>query len=324
MKKISFLFFISLSFFTVLGQGNTWAPIGAQWYYSHNGFGGTGFYLVESTKDTLITVDGTTRLCSVLEVTETWWNSFNGSTYTNKKENQYMYSDDDKVYIYKMNRFFTLYDFSAQVGDEWEIPYGHEFLLEAGVDCEEVVSLTTGMAEVSFAGDTLINGLTLRYFKLKRKDFQPCETGYCWELPDESPIIEKIGPIRGYMLPNPSCILDFYAGGQLRCYSENSFTFETGVALTCDYLVSTNENTENQLFQIFPNPTSDAIRIVCDANSVYSLSITNVLGQVFIPKTTVQNGQMVPVSTLPQGMYIISVTDNQNHVTSQKLQIVKP
>lgn len=323
MKRSILLFSISLTFLTTLGQENTWAPIGAKWYYSYNHFAATGFYSVESTKDTLITVGENTQLCSVLEITQTYMILPYTAVYEIKQENQYMYADADKVYIYKMGKFYTLYDFSAKVGDSWEIPYGHEFILEM-TSCEEV-PITTGKTEVSYAGDTLINGLTLRYFKLKQEDdgHNPCETNYCWALPNDTPIIEKIGPVGYYMLPNPTCVVDVFAGGPLRCYSEDGFVFETDISPACDYIVGVNENNENHLIRIIPNPATDAIRINCNDNMSYRFSIVNVLGQVFMQKEHVQNGQKIAIHTLPEGMYVVTLTDGQNNSTSKKLQIIK-
>jgi len=109
MKKIFFLlcFLFSLNCFAQ----QEWAPVGTIWHYQF--FNETCLYPYEyitykSVKDTLIN----SQPCRIIEGT---FYGLSENTIDFGKE--IMYGDSVNVYIYTNNKFYKIYDFSAQPGD---------------------------------------------------------------------------------------------------------------------------------------------------------------------------------------------------------------
>lgn len=219
-----------------------------------------------------------------------------------------MYSDTDKVYIYKMDRFFTLYDFSAQEGDEWEIPYGHEHFLYEGDD-------GTSFVQVASVGEIEIQSERLRYFTLEQRLGDP----FCWGF-NTTLIVEKIGPVDDYMLPNPTCVFDLYAGGPLRCYLLNGEVIykNPNYSHECNYVTNILETKENA-FHIAPNPAQNTVTIHCVNDKLFNIVIVNLFGQTVFEKKNIQNTERIHLDNLESGLYFILLTDNKKHKTIQKL-----
>jgi hypothetical protein len=74
-------------------------------------------------------------------------------------------------------------------------------------------------------------------------------------------------------------------------------------------------------FSIFPNPANDKlfVKMNDETNSVYYITISNVLGKsiLMLPEPQVQNG--IDISKFSSGNYILTLTDSKN-----KRRISKP
>ena len=64
-------------------------------------------------------------------------------------------------------------------------------------------------------------------------------------------------------------------------------------------------------FTVYPNPTNDVLTIHHSAFRIHhsAFRITNLMGQTIISGNITNETQQIDVSTLPQGMYFISVGD---------------
>ena len=78
-------------------------------------------------------------------------------------------------------------------------------------------------------------------------------------------------------------------------------------------------NTENN-FSIYPNPTSDFIKINTATNNSYSAKIFDLQGR-FIDGYT-NSPQVIAVANLPRGMYFIQIIEKQSNKTSTQKFIV--
>lgn len=79
----------------------------------------------------------------------------------------------------------------------------------------------------------------------------------------------------------------------------------------CDLLVSTINIPVSQLFEIYPNPTSQTIFIQCNSLfKINSVSIFNILGQKEIQINKSLN--QIDISALENGIYIIEIEFNKN------------
>jgi len=292
MKKI----FLSLIIIPILagqvawGQ-NEWAPTGATWWYSFNHFGIIGYVKIEYVNDTIIN----SQLCKILEKKRFVYNYVDEKYDTTYIGKEYTWADSNKVYIYKHNQFYTLYDFSAQPSDWWVIPETFS------TGCDSI-----GKIKVDSIGTIIINGHSLRVF-------------YCsiynnshWSLGHK--VIEKIGPIPFYLLPEltENCnAVDLFEGGPLRCYQDDNWgIYSTNISPTCDYIVNIDDYSFHKLmFSIAPNPVVNFLTIQTNIKEQFLISLSNVFGQFIIEnkKVTAQKETILDFTDLLPGVYILRI-----------------
>lgn len=294
MKKFIFLTILLIMFDPGTAKAQNWAPDGAEWYYEYVHFWYMGYIQIDVVGDTVI--HDTT--CRILEKRSVIRNLEFDTTYYRYIGQEYMFSDDDRVYVYANNRFYILYDFTSLPGDTLIIPQNDD-LLEW---CD-----TIGRIVVTDTGSIELNGQLLRKLIV-----QPLE-GTHWAIYGE--IIEKIGPVDSYMLPEPdwACVVDLYEGGRLRCYSDPDFgLYSTGISTECDYLVSVPEE-EETIFTIYPNPCSEVLNVLLpDDKLIYTLSIYSPDGKKVMERSLKTDQNQIEVSHIKPGLYILIITDNRN------------
>ena len=289
---------------SVCSNAQIWAPSNARWYYSYSNFEIVGYVNIVNTADTLI-YDNTNdkfRNCQILNKIFYSYNGITSAMDTTNLGSVYTCSNDDTVFIFKHNRFYVLYDFSAQPGDSWIVPESYNIGF-----CDSV-----GVVNVVSVGDTIINSESLRYIVV--------EPEYQTHWVMFGKIIEKIGPL-WYMLPEQNCWLDFMEGGPLRCYQDNTFQFESGIAPYCDYLVGINE-TEKQYLNIFPNPATNFLTIECPTQELYNLEITNMYGKTLRKHLSFGNGAVINLTGFEPGLYILSLRNTTSNTLINKLLII--
>ncbi len=287
-------------------QAQIWSPNGAQWQYSYNMWWVTGYIDIIYSGDTLIydSIFYNQHVnCQILKKTKYEYNGYNGELDTVALGAEYTYSNSDTVFLYRHNKFYILYDFSAISGESWEIPETYDS------DCDSI-----GRIKVISNGDTIINSEELRYI-----DVEP-DSASEWSI--QGQIIEKIGPVQSYMLPEQYCIPDVYEGGPLRCYQDDSFQYMTGIAPYCDYIVNLEELINDQL-KIYPNPAISSIVIECPIFKSYNLRLISILGNSVSNYNGIRNGMIINIEGLLPGIYILYLTDNHSNIKIKKLFIKK-
>ena len=123
------------------------------------------------------------------------------------------------------------------------------------------------------------------------------------------------------MFPYDNCdgALDGNEGGPFRCYQDNAFaTYKPHYTKICDYIVGVEENILNTSIQIVPNPAVSQIKIMGNLTPQAKFMIVYASGKNW---TVNQNNNMIDISTLPSGIYILSILQN-NGVSRHKF-IVK-
>lgn len=294
MKKFIFLGGVLIAIF--LGpalRAQIWAPAGAQWYYDASHPMQSGYVHVEYIKDTLILDDeagGLERQCAVLRKTRYYSNN---GVQQKQLGNEYTYATDNAVYVYKRNAFYTLYNFAADIGDTWELPYNY---YTGNDDC------LLGQVMLTSKGDTLIDGEQLRYIRLARQDTYP------WAI--EGLVIEKIGPVQAYMLPEQNCVADLFEGSMLRCYADNKMSFSTGVASECDYL-SVDDTQEEVAIQLYPNPCHNNLQLQLPGNMTYSCRIYDISGRELMHLPQLTQNANIDVHSLQAGTYFLKLCNTQ-------------
>ena len=201
---------------------------------------------------------------------------------------EYVYERDGKLYWWNktLGMFTVLYDYEAEVGDEWEIKVGTESLT-MHVDAVETVEYedkTYRMLHVSDADD---------YFS--------------------GDIVCGIGHLTSFF---PERLMDNGDGVRvegLRCYwVEDELVFKYG-AEDCDAIYDelhgVEEDVENQ-FNVYPNPTNGVLFVETHGRTALptlTYRISNLMGQIVLTGNITAENQQIDVSVLPEGMYFITV-----------------
>ena len=288
MKKL--LLVICLCGMCSIGvQSQTWAPMGAVWYYSYTNFWIDGYIKIEAGKDTTI-MD---KQCRELVKTLFSYDHVNIVYDTVIMGKEYTYSDNDKVYILRNNQFYTLYDFSAKPGDSWVIPHTFD------IECD-----TIGEVIVTDTSSVVVNGTRLRSLTL-----QAAENSH-WMLGSQA--YESIGSIDSYMLPELTMlcnILDVFEGGPLRCYEDNTLGyFSTNIASSCDYIAGISKKKKENTFQLLPNPGTNTLYIQTTLKDA-KLEMYDANGRLVVQQN-INETTSVNTSALNPSMYFYRVMQN--------------
>lgn len=79
----------------------------------------------------------------------------------------------------------------------------------------------------------------------------------------------------------------------------------------------------SNLLSFFPNPAKNNITVVNDNSSALHATVINALGQN-VRSFTIENGKKnVDVSDLPEGLYYLSISENNKVISTKKLVIAK-
>lgn len=298
MKKI--LLIILPFYFFSEGIAQDFAPVGAEWYYSEDEVfapqGYESFLHVIALKDTLIQ----DKLCSQLNCDWLCWNP--GGI-------QYVYSNSDSVYLFDatLNEFKLIYAFHAVAGDSIIIPVK---------DWDGVID--TVVLSIDSTSTITINNIDLiqQFVTYFVYDSFPGEMNTYYY---QSEIIETIGD--KYFLFNipieASLICDANFSRGLRCYDDNYIGhYETGISPTCTYTsVSVNEPLVDSI-ELYPNPTSDYLRIRHLPVNSENIELLDNLGRIV--RSYYPNSE-INLEGLPNGIYFLKITLKNNDYYIQKV-----
>jgi hypothetical protein len=253
-------------------------PRGTEWYYEIKHLTGDITYQhLEYASDTVIN----SRRTKILVETNTMYDKEQWIDY------EYIYEDVDKIYWWNkdLEDFTLLYDFGAEVGDEWEVNGGW-FTITVHVDDVQTVTYngkTYKMLSVSdvshlFTGDIL------------------CGVGHLDRFFPESPIAK-----------------DYEVDG-LRCFWQDGELVLNMGDEDCDavyYEIHSVEENSEVTFKVYPNPTDGLLHVVetqCIASLPSEYRITNLLGQTLL--SGVLDGEIIDVSVLSNGIYFLKINNS--------------
>jgi len=211
---------------------------------------------------------------------------------------EYVYEENSKVYWWNqdLEQFTVLYDLGAETGDEWEIKVGYESIVMHvdTVEYYEHNGLNYRMLRVSdendlFSGDILCGiGHMTSFFpeRLMHRDGDYTVDG-----------------LRCYWVGDALV----YHNGEEDCdavYSEIHGVGEDGPSTP-----STGSGTEGTL-EVYPNPANGILFVETHGRASLSnqtYHITNLLGQTLLQGNITAENQQIDISSLPAGMYFISM-----------------
>ncbi len=261
-------------------------PSGAEWYYEIlNENGSITYQYMYQAGDTIIQDEPTHILVKI--------NTLYDKDLIEEITHEYVYERDGKVYWWNktLEEFTVLYDFDAQVGDSWTIKVGTESLI-MHVDAVE---------EIEYEGRT--------YRMLHVSDPEDLFSG---------DIVCGIGHLTSFF---PERLMNNGDGLRvegLRCYwVEDELVFKPGDE-DCDAVYEElhgidedDPSTGSGTFTVYPNPTNGILTIHHSSFRIQNseFRITNLMGQTLMTGQITAENQQINVSSLPQGMYFISVGD---------------
>lgn len=291
-------FTILFVFYTMTGFSQLeFAPIGAEWYYSRiEGLmpPDEGYTVYKATKDTII-VGKTVRV-----IRKTYHHA-NGTTIT-ELGNEYMYEEDKKVYYWKNQHFYHLYDFSAQPGDKWTI-YGEDNI---GNFCNYD---SLGVVVVDSVKTVNINGYDLKALYTSPYEFSN------WSF--NGVILEYIGCVTHILPQAKECVLDIpHENGPLRCYEDSilgkyktDYWHESKFECNALFYYTSSKDNEYSSVNIFPNPVEDYLNFqlfdISNKSENFQIEVLNIYGNVI---KTVQITDKVFVGDFLPGIYLVRIS----------------
>ena len=266
--------------------------VGAEWYYEIVDSDGTVCYQhLQCTGDTTINEERP----KVLVRSNTQYDRGEHTEVTH----EYVYERDGKVYWWnkELETFTVLYDFSAEVGDEWEIQVGSE-------------SIATKVYAIE---NYMIDGIP--YKKMTIGDDNNLFSGT---------LISTIGHLTSFFPEKLMTRGKGYHVEGLRCYwLDGDLMLKLGDR-DCDevYLQYHNgiddpnedgPSTGSETLVVYPNPANGILfvetRRATSLPEETEYRITNPMGQTLLQGNITTKTQQINIETLRTGMYFISVDE---------------
>ena len=260
-------------------------PPGAEWYYEiENENGSITYQYMYQAGDTVVGDEPSHILVKI--------NTLYDKGLREDVTREYVFMRDGKVYWWNktLEEFTVLYDFGAQEGDTWVTKVGTETLI-MHVDAVE---------EIEYEGRT--------YRMLRVSDPEDLFSGN---------IVCGIGHLTSFF---PERLMDNGDGLRvegLRCYwIEDELVFKPGDE-DCDAVYEELHGIDEDgpsmdsgnAFTVYPNPTNGVLTIHHSAFHIHhsEFQIANLMGQTVLSGNINAENQQIDVSSLPQGMYFITV-----------------
>ena len=255
-----------------------------EWYFEiQNGNGSITYQYLYQAGDTIVNDDPAHILVRVNTL-------YDKDTHT-EVTHEYVYESDGKVYWWNktLEEFTLLYDFKADVGDEWEIKVGTE-TLAMHVDAVDYIELEDVFYRVQHVSD-----------------------------PDDlfsGDIICGIGHLTSFFPERLMRNADGFRVEGLRCYwVEDELVFNPAGEEECDAIYSEVHGIEEDgpltgsgALTIYPNPTDGVLFVETHGRASLpdqTYHITNLMGQTLMTGAITSETQQIDVSNLPDGMYFI-------------------
>ena len=258
----------------------------SDWYYEIlNDDGSITYQHLEHTGDTLFDRAGKRPKVIVRSNTHYDRNS------TTEATHEYVYEEDGKVYWWNKTteEFTILYNFWANVGDEWDIKVGSDNItvhVDAIDDSYEYNNLNYRALHITDA-DNIFSGTII------------CGVGHLTSFFPEKMMTQG----------------NRYRVDGLRCYWRNGVLAYKQGEKDCDEVYQQYHNSiidldEND-FAVYPNPANNVLFVEtqCFASqpTTTAYRITNIMGQTLMQGTIHSETQQINIGNLPAGMYFISV-----------------
>jgi len=302
-RTLFFIFaFVSLSAFSQ----STWTKGNAVWHYQLFNVAETGYVKLWENGDT--TLLG--KQCAKLKAER---HSFmltgpNGGYFESVTDyiGGAVYASNDTVYYWDIDHFSVLYDFSAQVADQWLLQTGGT----PAFSCND-----TSVCEVESVGTVNLGGQNYPELTLNTTP------GGAFQMVGKANA--RFGASQGYLLPFPtscdSSIIVEWDQLSFICFEDDSLYYNPG-NLACEMHLGLDESVKSSV-SVFPNPSQGKIELVSEV-PLKQVLVINVVGATLKelnPNVTLAE---IDLSELPGGTYYLNVEDADGHRIVKQVQIL--
>lgn len=302
MKRILLFLFVCVSF-SIFSQ-SIWTKGNAVWHYSFYNVGERGYTKLWEAGDTTVLGIACT---TIKRERHSFISGSNGSSFESvtSLSTGVIYTSNDTVFYWDndADRFFVLYDFSAQVNDQWVLQ-----TKEAYFDCND-----TSVCVVESAGSVSLNGQNAIQLTVSHTSDSPSEL--------IGTVNSRFGATGCYLLPFPrrcdnpgSLDLDQV---ELICFQDDSLYYNPSDG-ACEYYLGLDQ-LQYEDIRIYPNPTSNKLNILSDA-SVSSIEIFDSYGKRCFAQSPDLTFTELDLSGLNSGIYLVQITTNTGQVTIRRIQ----
>jgi len=309
MKKL--LITTIVFFFITLSFSQTWAPVGAKWYYSHYAGSFEELTIIESIGDTTIN----SKQCKILNTYQIHESMDSTGSYhwdTLFCPLQYSFQESGIVYLYDFSKevFDMLYNFNAVIGDTITVKdtafQGY---------CPEAMPGNLFEYVIDSITDTLISSIPLQKQFISPTQNSDWIFSDPWQYTD-FPIYEWIGSSKFLFGIYHLQVMEgsIYC---LRCYQDSILSYRASFwpdTVPCGQLRPLHnsgiESINNKnLIDIYPNPANSTLFIEFDniINSVYTIEIYSLIGTLQLKQTSTEKTLSIDIRELSKGIYFIRI-----------------
>ena len=197
--------------------------------------------------------------------------------------------EDGKVWeTYNGNSEILLYDFTANVGDSLVCGYGDYFVLDS-ISIEQIGGVD------------------------RKKFWFGLEYDFTGEPYAMETWIEGIGSDLGLLY----CGSYYFCGGYYRAlcfHQDGELIWQNPEYDAC--VITSVEEINDKVISVYPNPAMEIVTI--DGVEAAEVQVYNALGQLV---KTFKNTNEIPVAALPQGVYLLRITDTDGKVYMNKIAV---
>jgi hypothetical protein len=286
-----------MTFTGVVGSAQQWSPPGAHWQYTYDsGTGIQGYVELFYTEDTLINNEPARKLFKVIHA----HNFITDNPVCYLLGSEYTYEDNGVVFIWSIDRWDTLYNFNANVGESWGM--ARSATVPGVCDSNSTLSVIA-------KGNVNINSVVLRYLVVEFHF-----GGSSLPLFTDT-LVERVGFTGSYFFPYDRCYaaLGSHEGGVFRCYTDHTFAeYKPTFSEPCN-TIGIGEVSQQLRPTIMPNPVQDALSLRGVSGIARAdFRITDLSGRIV--KAGVLES-ITDVSALPPGIYLLTIRQPERSTT---------
>lgn len=204
---------------------------------------------------------------------------------------------------------FLLCDLSLSVGDTFVLPEG---IWSVGGDKIMVVDSITYVSGKKVIHLTLQNG----------HDFFFATSNVSWmeEYNISLRFMEGIGPIFG-IYPTSAVSFEPHLGLLLCMHKDDTLCYMTHEALGCEQYGAGMPEYPQSFLRVSPNPTSGKVTLafVTEEEISGQVVVRDMAGRVHTLLSVAGNYNVLDLSSLPQGIYMLTFIDDKNRFVTKKL-----